>query len=194
MTIKNYMASRYYLLPLSGSRATNRPGLQAALREVCAANGALVVYSLSRVARSVRDTLDIAGRLEKAGADLVSLSEHIDTTSAAGKMMFRMLAVLAEFERDLVSERTVAAMQHKRGRRERISRYLPFGYDLGDNGRTLVPNTREQAVLLDIRALREKGTSFRAIADELKRRGFLTKAGKPDWTHTAVRSILQRAA
>ena len=50
----------------------------------------------------------IAERLDKAGADLVSLSEKIDTTSATGKMVFRLLAVLAEFERDLVSERTRA--------------------------------------------------------------------------------------
>lgn len=45
--------------------------------------------------------------LDVAGADLVSLSERIDTTSAAGKMVFRMLAVLNEFEKDQVSERTL---------------------------------------------------------------------------------------
>jgi site-specific DNA recombinase len=90
--------------------AENRPGLQAALTEVCRTKGALVVYSLSRLARSTKDAISIAERLERAGADLVSLSEKIDTTSAAGKMLFRMLAVLAEFERDLISERTWGAM------------------------------------------------------------------------------------
>ena len=45
-------------------------------------------------------------RLDKAGADLVSLSEKIDTTSAAGKMVFRLMAVMAEFERDLQREET----------------------------------------------------------------------------------------
>ena len=67
---------------ISGKRADNRPGLIAALDSACQARGVLVVYSLSRLARSVRDTLDIAERLERAGADLVSLSEQIDTTSA----------------------------------------------------------------------------------------------------------------
>jgi len=95
---------------ISGKRAENRPGLQAALTEVCRTKGALVVYSLSRLARSTKDAISIAERLERAGADLVSLSEKIDTTSAAGKMLFRMLAVLAEFERDLISERTWGAM------------------------------------------------------------------------------------
>jgi predicted glycoside hydrolase/deacetylase ChbG (UPF0249 family) len=56
---------------------------------------------MSRLARSVKDTLSIGDRLDSAGADLVSLSESTDTTSAAGKMVFRMLAVLSEFERDL---------------------------------------------------------------------------------------------
>src|SRR5690349_10651862 len=69
---------------ISGKRAANRPGLQSALRQVCAARGnVLVVYSLSRLARSTKDAISIAERLDKAGADLVSLTERIDTTSAA---------------------------------------------------------------------------------------------------------------
>ena len=89
---------------ISGKRADNRPGLRRALDAACKCRAALVVYSLSRLARSTRDAIEIAERLDKAGADLVSLTERIDTTTAAGKMVFRMLAVLAEFERDLVSE------------------------------------------------------------------------------------------
>lgn len=97
---------------LSGGRADNRPGLQRAIAEACRQKAALVVYSLSRLARSTRDTLAIGEQLDRAGADLVSLSEKIDTTSAAGKMVFRMLAVLSEFERDQISERTKSALQH----------------------------------------------------------------------------------
>lgn len=95
-----------------------------------------MVYSLSRLARSTKDAIAIAERLDKAGADLVSLSEKIDTTTAAGKMVFRMLAVLAEFERDLVSERTTAALAHKAGKGERIGE-VPFGWTLAADGVTL---------------------------------------------------------
>ncbi len=91
---------------LSGCRSDNRPGLQAALSVACRERAALIVYSLSRLARSTKDAISISDRLAKSGADLVSLSERLDTTSAAGKMIFRMLAVLAEFERDQVAERT----------------------------------------------------------------------------------------
>src|SRR5574340_1279800 len=101
---------------ISGAKAHNRPALQAAVADACKHGAALVVYSLSRLARSTKDAIVISERLSKAGADLVSLSEKIDTTSAAGKMVFRMLAVLAEFERDIISERTATAMQYKRQR------------------------------------------------------------------------------
>ena len=107
---------------LSGCRADNRPGLQDALTSAARHKAALVVYSLSRLARSTKDAIAISERLAKNGADLVSLSERIDTTTAAGKMVFRMLAVLAEFERDQVAERTKGALAHLRNQGKRIQR------------------------------------------------------------------------
>ena len=176
---------------LSGGRADNRPGLQAALADVCKRRGVLVVYSLSRVARSTRDALAIAERLEKSGADLVSLSEAIDTTSAAGKMVFRMLAVLAEFERDLISERTLSAMDHLRRQGRKVSGNVPFGFDEAEGG-LLVPNEREREVLALIRKMRDGGASFRAIAAALAESGTPTKSGLLTWTPATIRGVLIR--
>ena len=178
---------------ISGKRADNRPGLQDALNVACKVRGtALVVYSLSRLARSTTDAIAIAQRLEKAGADLVSLSERIDTTSAAGKMVFRMLAVLAEFERDLVSERTTAALAVKRANGQRVGS-VPYGFDLADDGTTLVPNESEQAVIADMKAMRTTGRKLKQIANALTERGVPTKTGKSlRWTHQAVARILNR--
>ena len=81
------LASTHVDAGLSGKRADNRPALQEALR-VCGQGDALVVYSLSRLARSTRDTIEIADRLNRAGTDLVSLSEKIDTTTAAARWCF----------------------------------------------------------------------------------------------------------
>ena len=67
---------------ISGRRMKNRQGLQKALSQT-KKGMALVVYSLSRMSRSVKDTLAISEQLDKVGADLVSLSEKIDTTGAA---------------------------------------------------------------------------------------------------------------
>jgi len=186
------LAAVYADRGISGCRADNRPELANALDHATKAKAALVVYSLSRLARSTADTLQIADRIERAGADLVSLTERIDTTSAAGKMVFRMLAVLAEFERDLVSERTTAALQHKRAKGERVGK-VPFGFDLADDGVNLIPNDTEQRCINDIETLRAKGYSLRSIAGELTRRNITTKEGNSTWTHTAVKRILDRA-
>ena len=178
---------------ISGKRADNRPGLQDALEAVCRTRGgALVVYSLSRLARSTKDAIAIAERLDKAGADLVSLSEKIDTTSAAGKMVFRMLAVLAEFERDLVSERTKAALGHMRANGQRVGS-VPYGFDVADDGTTLIENPAEQAVIADIRAMRARGKKLKQIAAALTDRGVPTKTGRSArWGHQAVARILAR--
>lgn len=176
---------------LSGGRADNRPGLQAAIDQACKTKSALVVYSLSRLARSTKDTIAIGERLDKSGADLVSLSEKIDTTSAAGKMIFRMLAVMAEFERDQISERTKMAMQHKKSRSERVGT-IPFGYDLNSDGVMLSENASEQAVIAMITELRARRYSLRDIADELSNRGIATKNGKAKWCHMTINRILTR--
>lgn len=176
---------------LSGCRSDNRPGLQEALISTCQCNAALIVYSLSRLARSTKDAIAISERLAKQGADLVSLSERIDTTTAAGKMVFRMLAVLAEFERDQIAERTKGALSHMRRQGKRISGRIPYGYDLLPDGQTLVPNVREQEGLRFILAQREVGHGSRKIAAALTLEGFPTKTGA-SWSPQAIGSILRR--
>ncbi len=178
---------------ISGKRADNRPQLQAALDTVCADGGVLVVYSLSRLARSTKDTIVISERLDKAGADLVSLSEKLDTTSAAGKMVFRMMAVLAEFERDQVSERTCTAMAHKKAQGQRVGT-VPFGYDLAADGITLVENENETRIIELINSLRTKGYTLQAIATELEAAGVATKKGLAKWSPKTIRAILNRKA
>jgi site-specific DNA recombinase len=174
---------------LSGGRADNRPGLQAALDFACKSRVALVVYSLTRLSRSTRDALAISERLDKAGADLVSLSERIDTTSAAGKMVFRMLAVLAEFERDQISERTKTAMQHKRARREYTGGVLPYGWRIAHDGVTLTPDALEQTAIRDAHDLKAAGLSLRAIGARLEAKGLPPRSGRR-WHAKTVRDLL----
>jgi DNA invertase Pin-like site-specific DNA recombinase len=186
------LAACYVDAGLSGGRADNRPGLQAALVDACKRRAPLVVYSLSRVARSTRDALTIAERLEKSGADLVSLSEAIDTTSAAGKMVCRMLAVLAEFERDLCSERTTSALAFKRRQGVRISGKIPYGYRL--EGKDLVEVPAEQEAIRLILDWRADGISLRAIAAELEARQIKRQNGAHIWPSNVVLMVLRRAA
>jgi len=174
---------------ISGKKASNRPGLQQALNSI-GKGDVLVFYSLSRLARSTKDAIAISELLQKKDAHFVSLSEDINTTSAAGKMIFRMLAVLAEFERDLVSERTCFALQHKKKSGYKTGGDVPYGFDCIQG--KLVENHQEQEVISRIMALRAKGHSMRKIASTLNEDGVLTKRGK-QWQATQVQGILKRA-
>ena len=186
-----YEQEAVFVETMSGGRAANRPELLKALSLACKVRGVLVVYSLSRLARSVKDTLAIAERLEKAGANLASLTERIDTNSALGKMVFRLLSTLNEFEKDQLSERTASAMGHLRRSNRRISARIPMGYDLASDGETLVANPAELRVIKGICLRRGQGMSFAAIAEQLQNDGVATKTGGR-WYASTVRAILER--
>ena len=113
---------------ISGARADNRPGFQAAIEKACETKSVLVVYSLSRFARSVLDALTYATRLDEAGANLVSTKESIDTTSPLGRFIFGIFAGLAELERNQVSERTRDAMRHHQANGRLMGSQPPYGW------------------------------------------------------------------
>jgi DNA invertase Pin-like site-specific DNA recombinase len=177
---------------LSGTK-DDRPGLLAAMEAATKCKATLVVYSLSRLSRSTAATIRLADELNRAGAELVSLSEKIDTTTAAGKMVFRMLSVLNEFERDLVSERTTTALRHKKAQGQRVGE-IPFGYDLAADGITLTANPAQLEAIELINSLRAEGLTYQAIADELTARGIATKKGKAKWSTASIHKIVNRAA
>ena len=175
----------------SAWRADNRPQLRKAMAAVCREGGILVVYSLSRFSRSVRDTLALAEQLERAGANLASLSESLDTSNAVGRMFFKLMSVLAEFERDQLRERTTNAMSHLRLHNRRISSRIPMGYELAKDGVTLLRNEREQAAIARIVERRATGMTLGAIARSMKAEGVPTKLGG-QWTAKTVLAILRR--
>jgi site-specific DNA recombinase len=172
---------------LSGASMTKRTGLHAALNAT-GKGMALVCYSMSRLARSTRDMLAIAEQLDAKHADLVSLTEKIDTTTASGRMVFKMLAVLADFERDQIGERTKMALAHKRLKGE-VYAPIPFGFEAVE-GR-LVTVTQEAAIVADILRMREAGQSFARIADTLNTRGIEGKRGGR-WFASTVRYVIRR--
>ena len=93
---------------LSGSER-NRPGLAKAINLV-EKGDTLVVWRLDRLGRSLIDLLDILQQLAENGAEFHSLTEAIDTNTSGGRLVFHMMGALAEFERNLISERTRAGM------------------------------------------------------------------------------------
>jgi DNA invertase Pin-like site-specific DNA recombinase len=116
---------RIYREKASGGR-WDRPELQRLLDQLRKGD-VLVVWKLDRLSRSLRDVLIIMERLGAAGADFRSLTEAIDTTNPAGRMMMQMVGAFAEFERAMLRERTKAGLDAAReegrigGRRPKLS-------------------------------------------------------------------------
>jgi len=93
----------------------SRPKLDRALAELHAGD-TLVVWKLDRLGRSLRHLHEISETLRERGVALRSLTEHIDTATAAGKMLYAVLGAVAQFERDVLRERTVAGMRAAKSR------------------------------------------------------------------------------
>jgi DNA invertase Pin-like site-specific DNA recombinase len=98
----------------SGAKA-ERPGLLMAL-EVLRDGDTLVVWRLDRLGRSLKDLIALVEKLETRGIALQSLQENIDTRSSGGKLVFHLFGALAEFERNLIRERTQAGLSAARAR------------------------------------------------------------------------------
>ncbi len=113
--------------------------------------------------------------------------QSINTASAMGRMFLTMSAGFAELERNLIAERTSAAMQHKKKRLEAYSP-TPFGYQRVGN--QLEAIEQEQQVVSRIYALRENGKTLRDIASHLNGQQVPTKKGK-QWYASTVRGVLQ---
>jgi len=163
---------------LSGKSA-ERPGLQEALGALRTgkAEGLLVV----RLDRLTRSLIDLGQLLEeyfvKGGAQLISIHEAWDTTTASGRMVIYILGVVAQWEREKIVERVRETVEHKRRQGEYLGGHRPLGYHV--QGKKLVANRREQAAVERARALKLEGHSLRRIAEELAADGFLNRRGKP---------------
>jgi DNA invertase Pin-like site-specific DNA recombinase len=96
--------------------STERKGLDKALRFLRDGEDTLVVWRLDRQGRSLPHLIETVGGLEKRGIGFRSLTESIDTTASGGKLIFHTFGALAEFERNLIRERTLAGLAAARAR------------------------------------------------------------------------------
>lgn len=105
---------RIYKEVISGAKS-ELPILQDMLTQVRPGD-VIVIWKLDRLGRSLRNLVDIVGQLINRGVGLKSLNDNIDTTTPQGRLTFNIFASLAEFERDLISERTKAGLESARAR------------------------------------------------------------------------------
>jgi hypothetical protein len=94
---------------------------------------------------------------------LISVTESLDTASAAGRLVITIMAAVSQWEREAIGERTRDALRHKRSTGERVGN-IRFGFRLSPDGKHVEPDPGEQGVLTEIRHLRQSGHTLRGIA------------------------------
>lgn len=154
----------------------------------------VLAFKLDRLFRDAVDCLRTVRQWDDAGTamHLVDLGgQAVNTGSAVGRFFLGMLAGVAELERNLIAERTSAALRHKVARGERVGA-PPYGYAATGEGTAWVPVPEEQAVLVRIRELWAGGRkSLAAVADRLNTDGVRTKRGAR-WHAATVRAVVRR--
>jgi len=176
---------------VSGGKAlATRPAGFRLLAEARKNKPVLVVAKFDRLFRSVADAAQTIADFDRRGIELVAIAEGFDMTNPYGRAMAQMASVFAELERAMIRERTKAAMNVKRGRNERMSHNVPYGWDEVTEG-MLVRNEKEQGAIVWMRAWQREGKSLRKIAAMLNDQGVESKRAKR-WLHNSVLRILAR--
>jgi len=166
----------------AGKPLATRPGGAKVLAMAAKGKvGAGVAWKLDRLFRDAADCLDVTREWDRRGValHLVDLGgQAIDTASGMGRFFLTVLAGAAEMERNLVRERTAAAMKHKARRGEFTGGRARFGFQLAADGVHLEKDPEEQAASRLARDLRDAGCSLRGVASELQEAGFTSRTGR----------------
>jgi DNA invertase Pin-like site-specific DNA recombinase len=177
------------------AKTLERPGLQKALGMLRKGQAnALLVAKLDRLTRSVKDlgTL-VEGYFSSDRITLLSVADAIDTRTAAGRLVLNVLGSVAQWERETIGERTKEAMGHLRQQHQRTSLHAPYGFQIVADGKALVADAGEQALVAAIRDAKSRGLTQRQIVTDVARQGFTNRLGKP-LTRTQVQRILAHIA
>lgn len=165
----------------AGESAKNlrRPGLREVMERMESHEvDGVVVVKLDRLSRSLKDLGTLIDNYFKNGWSLLSVQDHIDTDTAAGRMVLNVLMSVNQWEREAIGERVRDSHAEKRARGEKIG-CLRYGYRVARDGKKLIPVKREQQTITIARRMRSRGRSYQRIADVLAERGRMQRNGKP---------------
>lgn len=176
-----------------------RPGMNELLALINTGQVDVIVISkLDRLTRSIADLASLLDRLAKAqradggkGVDLISTAESLDTSTATGRLVINIMASVSQWEREVIAERTSAALQEKIAEGKSTGN-PPFGYTADPETGHLVESPDEQRTLAAMKTLREQGKTWRAVAAALNADGHRTRTGR-EWSHQGLYKIAKRA-
>ena len=170
----------------------DRPGLAAAIGSLRRGD-VLVIPKRDRLGRDMMAVLTIERAVTKRGAGILSADGVGNGDEAADKFMRTVIDAAAAFKRDLIRGRTRGALAANRKANQRTG-HIPFGYNLDDDGKTLITVSAEQEVIKQIVACSEAGMSLREIAKILNDASTSTKQGGKGWQAMTGRRVIRRQA
>ena len=194
------VSAEYQDAAISGAKdADERPGLAALLEDVATGKvNAVIVPSLDRLGRTVEIILRTVDRIAKAGASLVSCREQFDTGTPAGRLTLGIFASLAEYERDLIAERTTGGREQRGQRDGERGALTPLGYRRaymlqadGKRVSRIEVDDVGAGLVRRIFAMRDRdGLTLRAIAEVLNADQVPNPKGGKQWHAATVKTIL----
>jgi site-specific DNA recombinase len=157
----------------------DRPGLQNLLQDVDAGRiDCIVVYKVDRLSRSLLDFARLIDRFDQKSVSFVSVTQQFNTTTSLGRLTLNILLSFAQFEREIIGERTRDKMSAARRRGKWVGGTPVLGYDVDPGGKRLVVNEKEARLVREIFRLYSEQRSLQAVAAELNRRRWHNKT----WT------------
>jgi DNA invertase Pin-like site-specific DNA recombinase len=161
-----------------------RPALQQLLADIDAERvDCVVVYKVDRLSRSLLDFARMMERFERRNVSFVSITQQFNTTTSLGRLTLNILLSFAQFEREIIGERTRDKLGAARRKGKWIGGTPPLGYDVPPEGGRLLINDAEGAQVREIFALYVRYRGLVRVAEELNKRGWRTK----HWTSRSGR-------
>ncbi len=152
---------------------------------------AVIVYSLSRFGRSTLSVLESIEVMKANDVTFHSLTEKIDTNSPMGNFFITIIAALSELERQQISERTKAVLQHKKENGYRVGT-VPYGYKADPKTGKLSHHDAQRKIIAQILDRRERGWSYRQIVKFLNNFGKRNNKNRCKWSVSMVYNIYKK--
>ncbi len=182
---------------------TDRPALQKLTEDIKAHRiNCVVVYKVDRLSRSLLDFSQLLEFFDQNNVAFVSVTQHFNTNTSMGRLTLNILLSFAQFEREIISERTRDKMGAARKKGKWIGGCIPLGYDLDKENHKLIVNPEEAEVVREIFDLYLQEKSLLSVAKILNSKGYVTKVrklaegkqrGGVKFSSTSIEKILKNA-
>ena len=166
----------------------NRPALKKLLDD--AKNGLIdiiIIYKIDRLSRSICDFAELSKMFDEWGVSFVSVTQEINTSTSAGRMMLNILITFAQYEREVIAERIRDKMSASRKRGQWVGGVIPYGYMVEKHHLVPNPETADHVSLIYDMFLNER--SLAKVARRLNKMGIKTQKGR-EWTKCTLHRLV----